>query len=70
MPQESELQIDDGTTTTALQLQCSTCSGSPYLEQGETTVTATEGGGIAEYPFSCPTCATSVVVRVPQSATA
>lgn len=65
MPQESELQIDDGTISTSLQLQCASCEDSPYLERGEMVVTTTEDGEIREYPYSCPTCDTTVVVRVP-----
>lgn len=70
MPQETELQIDDGTTTTSLQLQCGSCDASPYLEAGAKTVTTTELGEIAEYPYTCPTCGANLVVRVPQEVTA
>jgi hypothetical protein len=65
MPQETQLQIDDGTNITVAQLQCATCETSPYLERGEKTVIKTVAGDMWEYPFTCPVCKTAVFVRVP-----
>jgi len=65
MPQETQLQIDDGTTVITAQLQCATCETNPYLDHGEKTVIKTVAGDLWEYPYTCPTCKAAVFVRVP-----
>jgi hypothetical protein len=70
MPQETQLQIDDGTYLATLQLQCATCADSPYLVRGAKTITTTAMVDVSEYPYACPTagCATRVTVRLPHEA--
>jgi hypothetical protein len=67
MPQETELQIDDGTYAASLEMQCETCQDHPYLERVSKEVTTTGEIEVTEYTFACPNqgCSTSVVVRVP-----
>jgi|GEM_PF-2487281 len=69
MPGETELQIDDGTNLSALQIQCTSCEGSVYLERESKEVVGTAPFEVAEYTFTCPTteCSTRVLLRVPQN---
>lgn len=65
MPGESELHIDDGTQTTSLKIQCTSCDDPPqYLEFQEATPIETAEVTASEYTFTCPTCDTEVVLRV------
>ena len=67
MPQETELQIDDGTYTAALEMQCDTCQDHPYLERVSKAVTQAGEVEVTEYAYACPNqgCSNSVVLRVP-----